>query len=272
VTFHEDLTVLKNFPGRKYNPTAPEIAPARNQLSVRSNERLRNGLGRSSIAYALVHTGFFQTQIPEIAEDLADIRSPGKHEEKLARRARQLVGGERGDYGAYLDHTASLCDFLGQTAAPVIIFTAEREAYQPAWPRSSVSTPDNAFVVVTENETSTPVRDVRVAPDHRDASPQSERQDMNLLFGALIDAGVKTLYIGGEYTFNPWSHHRGCAGMTAARFSKVYGSNRLGTGLNVQGIAETVFPRYPEKIVHDPDGVKHMLLDNAVPLERAIDP
>lgn len=216
-----------------------------NQLITESNHRLKEGLGSHKSAIVVVHAGYVDSVVDSIPEKLKLYNDP-----EIDKFWIDIVSGQSGNYKQHLNNLTAVTEDLKATTIPVIFAVEDYAARNPTIPYPKVNPPDNAFVLITENADSNLPKKIEVEEDKKVS------QEPELLYAALKEAGVETIIMAGEFSFNS-SGNLACLGGVAQQFQEA--------GFQIQGLAGAVYPtRKPE--VEEGKDILSALYDNAVPL------
>lgn len=231
--------------------------PLEHSVAVLGNDRLHT-LRKSKFAFAVVHAGFIEGQLSLIRENLeaGNVRTI---DADFSRLTLELADGRLGNVAEHEARLARLVAGLGETAHTLISFVDEPDAYNPATPGPSLAPPQNALQMITQAGSPDLAQDVSFVSG---GVVQTEKQQPHLLYDGLREAGVDTIYIAGEYTFNPWSQRSACLGGVALQFMEA--------GFDVRGIHNAVFPPTPQAGVDKDSQLAKNLYNRAIPYNEAL--
>lgn len=239
-------------------PLDQRVYPHERSVAIPSNDRLRN-LRKSKFAFAVVHAGFIEGQLSLVRQNL-EARHVRTIESDFSRLTMELADGRLGNIAEHEARLARLIAGLGETAHTLISFVDEPDAYNPATPGPNLAPPQNALQIITQAESPDLARDISFIASNGEM--ETQKQQPHLLYEGLKDAGVDTIYIAGEYTFNPWSQRPACLGGVALQFMEA--------GFDVRGIHNAVFPPTPQAGVDTDSRLAEDLYNRAIPYSEAV--
>ena len=238
-------------------PLEQRVYPPERSVVVPSNDRLRK-LRRSKFAFAVVHAGFIEGQLSLIRENLSS-RHIHTIDPNFSRLTMELANGTLGNVAEHEARLTRLIAALGETAHTVASFVDEPDAYNSATPATGLEPPHNAFQIVTQPASPDLAQDVSFIAD---GAMWTQKQQPQLLYDGLKEAGVETVYVAGEYTFNPWSQRSACLGGVALQFMEA--------GFDVRGINNAVFPPTPQAGIDTKSQLAQNLYHRAIPYNEAL--
>lgn len=239
-------------------PLDQRVYPHERSVAIPNNDRLRN-LRKSKFAFAVVHAGFIEGQLSLVRRNL-EAQHVRTIKPDFSRLTMELADGRLGNIAEHEARLGRLIAGLGETAHTLISFVDEPDAYNPATPGPNLAPPQNALQIITQAESPDLARDVSFIASNGEVETQKQQPD--LLYEGLKDAGVDTIYIAGEYTFNPWSQRPACLSGVALQFMEA--------GFDVRGIHNAVFPPTPQTGVDTKSQLAKNLYNRAIPYNEAL--
>jgi hypothetical protein len=239
-------------------PLDQRVYPSEHSVAVPTNDRLRK-LRKSRFAFAVVHAGFIEGQLSLIRENL-EAQHIRTIEPDFSRLTMELADGRLGNVAEHEARLARLITALAETAHTVASFVDEPDAYNAATPAKGLEPPQNAFQIITQPGSPDLAKNVSFIA--QDGVMQTQKQQPHLLYDGLKEAGVDTIYVAGEYTFNPWSQRSACLGGVALQFMEA--------GFDVRGIHNAVFPPAPQAGVDIDSQLAKNLYNRAISYNEAL--
>lgn len=232
--------------------------PLRGQVAVAGNSRITH-MPHSNIAFAVVHAGFVAGELSkwrrQFNAEEPDTMHPGEEEQAVL----DIASGSLGSIPAHQARMARLLAALATTERPVLSYIEEPDLYNAALPSKPLQPPAQAFQIATLEASGYPAPTVSYI--HGD-KVHTDQQETYSLYSAMLDAGVETVFVAGEYSFNPWSKQSACLGGVALSL--------LDEGFGVRGIEGAVYPTRPQKGIERDSELAYALYDNSITLHEAV--
>lgn len=240
----------------------PSINPKKQGINP-DNPRLDKPIGSDTVV-SVTHPGFVydgirvgQESIKDGSADFTDdfyegysgiIKDPDYWE--YWKNSQELV--------ASLDASTQTCIFNIQDHDTVKYEPWDENDISPQGLISSVQPPANCFVMTTDISSGELIVN-GMSSRGTMGGWFSERQNPELWYDYLRKNGVDTIYVSGEFVYNPGEHDLACLGMTVSQY--------LDAGFKVRGIEGLVYP------MHAPDALNglRVLLDNDADVKRVMD-
>lgn len=232
--------------------------PLRRQVAVAGNSRISH-VPPSNSAFAVVHAGFVAGELSkwrrQFDREDADTMHPGSQEQAVL----DIATGRLGNIGTHQGNMARLISALAVTEQTVLSYIEEPDMYNATTPLATLRPPDNALQIATLEASAQPAQSVSYVHDNQ---VHTEQQETYRLYSSMRNAGIETVFVAGEYTFNPWSKLPACLGSTVL--------NLLDEGFTVRGISGAVYPQRPQEGIERESEVAYALYDDALPLHEVI--
>lgn len=232
--------------------TYPEHA----QTIVESNSRIHH-FPKAVAAFVVVHSGFISAQLSQIRENADTVhqsKDPG------LKTINRLARGGLGSVEVHNGHMARLLSVLGKSSLTTLSYIESPDLYSSKTPRVSLAPPPNALQVSTVAQSGELEREVSYKD--RTGSVVAEVQCPDTVFSSLREASIDTIYVAGEYAFNPWSKLPACLGTVALSY--------LEEGFRVRGVYNAVFPPALQEGISRRHPLAEAVYADAIPYDQAL--
>lgn len=232
--------------------------PDKSQVVVKENPAIQK-LPQSKTAFAVVHAGFVAAELSAMRLIYGQDNPSRLHDADVAAPLRDIAEGKLGDLDAHQARMGRLLSALALSEQTVLSYVEEPDLYNAATPRKPFLPPANSLQIATEDASPRLAEAVQYFDSGRlVATPQAT----DTLYSNMQQAGVETIYIAGEYTFNPWNKRSACLGGVAL--------DLMDYGFNVRAIEGAVFPTHPQPGIDRDSDLAHAMYDQTIPLHEAV--
>ena len=232
--------------------------PLRKQVAVAANSRI-NEISPAKSAFAVVHAGFVAGELSKwrrlFQQEDADTMHPGEEEQVVL----DMASGKLGNMSIHQGHMARLLGVLAKSEQTILSYIEEPDMYNAAIPSARLRPPANSFQIATLEASPYTAQSVSYIHGNQ---VHTEQQETYRLYDSMRQAGVETIYVAGEYSFNPWSKMSACLGGVAL--------DLMDEGFSVRGVQGAVYPTQPQTGIERDSELAYALYDNAIPFHQAL--